>query len=159
MLTAELKSTSSKNYSDDELNSIYALGRFYLQTGQLRNSEQIFRGLITVSPSFVRAYLGLVYVLILNNQEAECEPLIEQAKNLLLNTSSQSKNDQEILAQLLVFDSIVKLTLGELVQAGTSLGEVNDLIERGVVNEPSVLKIFKSQLARYQSIKSSGLIR
>ena len=161
MLSAELKSSNSKNYSDDELNSIYALGRFFLQTGQLRNSEQIFRGLLSVSPIFIRAYLGLIYVLVLQNQESECDVLIDHAKNLLLSSNSITENkvEQQMLGQVLLFESIVKLTLGDLVQAGTSLGEVNDLVERGVIDDPSILKLFKSQLARYHSIKSTGLIR
>lgn len=60
-------------YSNDELFSIYELGRMYYEMGYFAAAERIFAGLVAVSDDFAEARLGLGLV------KFECEQYDEAA--------------------------------------------------------------------------------
>lgn len=129
-------------YSNEEIQRIYSLGRLYLEGGQLRAAEQIFSGLSAIKAEFTPALLGLIYLYVISERWDDIERLIDAAK----------KNN-EYHIEILIFEALFKFSQRDIAAAGTALGEVKDLIEsNSVVVDQNILKIFKSQISRYQSL-------
>jgi len=128
------------SYSADELVDIYALGKMWLETGQVRKAEVIMQGLTSVAPDFLPGWLGMSVVQsTLGNIEAALA-----AAQRALKLDAQS-------APAMMCVVVASLTMNDMSTAGTLLGEVGELIEAQRVTDPNVTRLYKMQLARYQS--------
>ena len=129
-----------RGYSDREVYSIYELGRLFLENGQVRRAEVIFRGLIAAIPGFAPGWLGMCAVLI---AKKEYEGAFEAAKR-----AYQTDSD---LAVAELFYVTCLLSNNDYNAAGTTLGEMAEKIEIGRIQDPDLIRFFKIQLARYQT--------
>lgn len=129
-----------RGYSDEEVNCIYELARFFLENGDLRRAEVIFQGLIEVAPDYAPGWLGMAYIQV---QNKEWDAAIGAAR-AALRVEPRSAEALLCLAACL-------LTQGDFHTAGTYIGEVSDLIENGAVENQSIVRFYKAQLTRYQS--------
>jgi tetratricopeptide (TPR) repeat protein len=134
------KVSNRSSYSADEIVDIYALGKMWLETGQARKAEVIMQGLNSVAPDFLPAWLGMSVVQsTLGNIEAALA-----AAQRALKIDPQS-------AQAMLCVVVASLNMNDMSTAGTLLGEVGDLIDAQTVTDPNVSRLYKMQLARYQS--------
>lgn len=131
---------SRASYSKDEQNDIYALAKMCLETGHTRRAEVILKGLTTVAPDFLPGWLALsVAQATLGNSEAAND---SARRALKLQSDSPAG---------MIFLVTTALTLGDQSTAGTYLGELNDVIEQGIVNDPNIVRLFKMQMVRYHN--------
>ena len=133
-------SDSRRGYSEEEISTIYELGRLYLESGLFPAAENIMRGLTEVVPDFAPGWLGLCY---LHIQNKNSDAALQAARQAVRADSSS------IEAQLFLITCF--LSVGDYNSAGTYLGEVGESIETGSVEDPNLIRFFKAQLARYQS--------
>lgn len=131
---------SRVGYSKEEQVDIYALAKMLLETGQLKKAEVILRGLTTVAREFLPGWLGLT---VAYASQGNIEASHEAAQCAL---SVQSDSPAAMI--LLVATS---LTVGDRSTAGTYLGELKELIEQGIVSDPSIVRLFKMQMVRYHA--------
>ena len=129
-----------RGYSDEEINHIYELGRFYLENGDLRRAEAILLGLTEVAPEFSAAWLGMSYI---HMQSKNYDPAIYTAR--------QALRVEPNAVEAILFLVTCLLTAGDFNSAGTYLGEVGEMIDSGAVDDPNVVRFYGAQLARYQS--------
>ncbi len=127
------------SYSKDELVDIYALGKMWLETGQVRKAEVIMHGLNAVAPEFVPGWLGTALVQgTLGNIEGA------------YTASQRALKLQPDSPEAMLYVVVAALTLNDSSTAGTLLGEIGDLIEAKQISDPHVVRLYKMQLARYQ---------
>lgn len=131
---------SKHGYSEDELNQIYELGRFLLENGQHKRAEAIFNGLNEVVPEFAPAWLGAAYLQIVN---ANYDAAIHSAR--------QALRAEPQMIEAMLYLIVCLATSGDFNAAGTYLGEVGEKIDSGAADDPKLIRVFKAQLARYQS--------
>lgn len=129
-----------RGYSDEEVANIYQLGRAFLETGSLRRAEAIFSGLSEVCPDFRPAWMGLTYVHLYSKDLQNAL----QAARTALRLDPQS-------VETMLFIVICSMGLGDFNSAGSWLGEVRDRIEGGQVHDNHLIRLYRAQLARYQS--------
>ena len=129
-----------RGFSDAELNSIYDLGRMFLEHGEVRRAESIFVGLTEVAADFYAPWLGLAYV----HFQAGA---MDQALVSLKQAQKAAPDSQ----QNLLFLVACLLSTGDYSSAGTYLGELSEMIEDGKLEDPALVRFFKIQLARYQN--------
>jgi tetratricopeptide (TPR) repeat protein len=129
-----------RGYSDEETEQIYELGRMFLDSGQLRKAEVIMHGLNEVAPGFSKAWLASAYLAIIGQ---DYDAAIASAQNAM-------RLEPDAVEAMLLLASCLLIT-GDFNSAGTYLGEVGERIEMGAVKNPNVVRLFKMQLARYQS--------
>jgi thioredoxin-like negative regulator of GroEL len=108
--------------------------------GEMKRAETIFQGLTEVAPQFAPAFIGMALVQFQAGQQELASQSIKQA----LKIAPQS-------TEALLFLIACLLTSGDFSSAGTYLGEVGEMIEEGEVEDPSHIRFFKLQLARYQN--------
>lgn len=129
-----------RGYSDEEIANIYELGRLSLENGNLRRAEAILGGLVEVAPDFACAWLGMSYIHI-QNQDYEAA----------LQTTRQALKIDPNFNQATLYLVACLLTTGDYSSAGTYLGELGELIESGGMDDPSMVRFYRTQLARYQN--------
>jgi Tfp pilus assembly protein PilF len=129
-----------RGYSDDELANIYALGRLFLECGQLRRAEIVFRGITEVAPEFAPAWLGLGYIKMIQGQYDLA--LVEVSRALRRHPESP---------EAMLMNVICSLSTGDLNAAGTFLGELKDEIDAQKISDTFLLRLYRSQLIRFQS--------
>lgn len=129
-----------RGYSDEEIANIYELGRLSLENGNLRRAEAILVGLVEVAPDFASAWLGMSYIHIQNRD-------FEAA----LQTTRQALKIDPNFHQATLYLIACLLTTGDYSSAGTYLGELGELIESGGLDDPGMLRFYRTQLARYQT--------
>jgi tetratricopeptide (TPR) repeat protein len=128
-----------RNYSDDEVNDIYKLGKLFLEMGQYKRAEAIMAGLNEVAPDFAAAWLGTAF---LRSVGGNYDGALAAANNALrINPES---------AESMLYVVAISLTMGDAATAGTYLGEVGEAIEQGKVKNQGATRFYKMQLARYQ---------
>ena len=54
-------------------------------------------------------------------------------------------------SEAMLYLAACQLATGDFNSAGTYLGEVGERIEGGVIDDPSQIRFYKAQLARYQN--------
>jgi Flp pilus assembly protein TadD len=125
-------------YSKEEQLDIYALAKMSLETGQCKRAEVILKGLTTVVPEFLPAWLALsVAQASLGNIEGA-----NDSARYALKLQPDSPG-----AMILIVAT--SLTMGDQSTAGTYLGELKELIEQGIVSDPNLIRLFKMQMVRY----------
>lgn len=129
-----------RGYSDEELAHIYELGRFSLENGDLHRGEAIVSGLCEIAPDYAPAWLGLAYVHI---QNKNFDSAVHCARSAL-------RADPELVEAALYLISCL-LSMGDFAAAGTYLGEIREKIDSGRVLGQDLVRLYKMQLARYQS--------
>lgn len=129
-----------RSYSRDEVVDIYELGKLWLETGQQKRAEAVMAGLNEVAPDFAPAWLGTAF---LRGAKLDYEGVIAAATTAL-------RLEPECVEAML-FMVIAALALKDSSMAGTYLGEVGDRIDQGMVANPSVVRLYKMQLSRYQN--------
>lgn len=129
-----------RGYSLEEIEHIYALGRIYLESGNLRQASLIFDGLADIVPTFLPAALAQSVIALFERNYSEA---MKAAKRAL------GSNAQSIEATLLLV--IAMLGLEDYNSAGTYLGEVREAIEAGTLREKNLVRIYKMLLARYRT--------
>jgi predicted Zn-dependent protease len=130
--------SSRASYSKEEQLDIYALAKMCLETGHCKKAEIILKGLTTVVPDFVPGWLALS---VAQSTLSNIEAAHESARRAL---KVQPSSPAAII--LLVTTA---LALGDKSTAGTYLGELKELIDQGIVNDPNVIRLFKMQMVRY----------
>lgn len=138
-----LKSKSEvlkRGYSDEELDHIFALGRLMLEAGQIKKGEGILSGLVEIAPDYWPAWLGLSYSCIQNKD-------YEKALQSAIHAHKINPDSVEIMLYMIA----CFLTVGDRNSAGTYLGEVGDRIDNNLVANPSAVRFYKLQLARFQT--------
>ena len=128
-----------RGYSNEEVERIYALGRFFLENGDIKRAEVVMAGLIEVAPEFAPAWLGMSYIYF---QEKN----LEQATQCALRALRSDPESVEATCYLITFT----LTSGDFNSAGTYLGEISEKIEAGLIEDPKFIRFYKAQLARFQ---------
>lgn len=145
-MTSELKAGSpqseflKRGYSQEEVEHIYALGRLYLESGNLRQASIIFDGLIDIVPHYSPASQGRAIVALF---QRDYEGAAESAQRAL------SADPGSVEALLLIVVS--QFGLNDYNSAGTYLGEVRDTIESGNLSDKHLLRVYRMLLARYRS--------
>lgn len=129
-----------RGYTDDEIDQIYELGRLSLANGNLRTAEGIFEGLTQVAPDYSPAWLGLAYVGIYRGN-------IDSA----VFASRQALRIDPHFPEALLYLASCLMSSGDYNSAGTHLGEVAEQIESGQIDDPSVQRFYRIQLARFQN--------
>lgn len=129
-----------RGYSDEEVEQIYELGRLFIESGQLRKAELIMHGLNEVAADYYPAWLASAYLHLLAQ---DYDTAVLACQNAL-RLNAEGPEAMLLLAACL-------LTTGDFNTAGTYLGEVNEKIDMGKIRSPNVVRLFKMQLARYQS--------
>ena len=128
-----------RNYSEDEVNDMYMLGKLFLETGQHKRAEAIMAGLNEVAPDFAPAWLGTAF---LRSVAGNYDGALSAANNAL-------RIDPES-AESMLYVVAISLTMGDAATAGTYLGEVSEAIDQGKVRNQGANRFYKMQLARYQ---------
>ena len=134
-----MNQVSGTTYADEEVSSIYRLGRFFLENGDLTRAESLMQGLVEVAPHFAPAWLGVAYVAVMKGEVEHALSAVRQA----LKIDGESVDVQLFLIACL-------LTAGDYNAAGSFLGEVQEKIDRGEVANPDHVRFYQVQLARYQ---------
>lgn len=128
-----------RGYTDEEVSHVYELGRKHLENGFIRKAERVFKGLISVVPDYVPALLGLAYVYHYSENAEQAE--IHAKKALQIDPMS---------VEAMLFNIVFLLSSGDFNTAGMYLGEIREKIESGIVNDPKKIRLYKSQIARFQ---------
>ena len=126
-------------YADEEVSSIYRLGRFFLENGEVTRAEPLMLGLVEVAPHFAPAWLGVAYVAAM---KGELEHALSAARQAL------KIDGESVEVQLFLIAGL--LSAGDYNAAGSYLGEVQEKIDRGEVADPDHVRFYQGQLARYQ---------
>lgn len=132
--------TQSRGYADEELGHIYALARLFLENGNLNAAEVIINGLLEVAPGFAAALLAKSYILI---QKGDFESALQNC--------TQALRLNENFHEAMLFLIACLLTVGDYNNAGTYLGEIGDKIQNGTIDNPYFIRLYKSQLARFNA--------
>lgn len=127
-------------YTEEEILSIYELGRLSLENGNILSAEVIMHGLNEVAPDFPAAWLATSYI---NIQHKDYDSAIYAAKQALRIAPE--------FTEAVLFLSACLMTTGDYNSAGTYLGEVGEKIDTGSIDNPSIIRFYKAQLARYQN--------
>jgi len=127
-------------YSEQEVQLLYELGRLFLENGELRKAEVIFKGIVSVEPTYVAAWLGLAY---LYHYSSQIDEGIAAAKKVVQLEPGSVEGS--------LFLVIFLYSSGEISTAGAILGEVREKVESGLVRDPNILRIYRSQLERFSS--------
>lgn len=128
-----------KGYSDEEIRHIYALGKLFLENGQVHKSERIMIGLTYISPNFVPAWISLCYIYYISRQFTKALESIRQAHAL----EPSNPNVLVLLVLSLLEEQYIR-------EAGTFLGELRELIELGEVESPLIERLYSSQVMRFE---------
>jgi predicted Zn-dependent protease len=134
------KTSPRSSYSSDEIVDIYALGKMWLETGQVKKAEVIMHGLNCVAPEFLAGWVGMSVV----------QSTLGNIEGALAAAQRALKIDPQS-AQAMLCVVVASLNMNDMSTAGTLLGEVGDLIDAQSVTDPNVTRLYKMQLARYQS--------
>lgn len=134
------KVSQRSSYSADEIVDIYALGKMWLETGQVKKAEVIMQGLNCVAPEFLAGWLGMSVV----------QSTLGNIEGALAAAQRALKVDPQS-AQAMLCVVVASLNMNDMSTAGTFLGEVGELIDAQSVTDPNVARLYKMQLARYQS--------
>lgn len=137
---ATSSSSTSRGYSEEEIESIYELARLFLETGQARRAEIIVNGLVEVAPDFVPGLLLRAVLYALNGE----------LDSALQVTSSALKQQAHSIEAILILAACA-LSLNDANSAGTYLGEAGELLEGSANARPEAKRFYKMQLARYQA--------
>ena len=127
-------------YSEDEITQIYELARLMIESGQLKKAEAIFNGVNEVAPDFCPGWLGSCYLHFLKEDYESATSCAKRAHE------SDSDNVEAMLYLVICY-----LATGDKHAAGTYLGEINERAEQGRVESSDAMRLFKMQLARFQS--------
>ncbi len=139
----KLSDVLKRGYSDEELSHLYELGRFYLESGKTAKAAKIFAGVTSVAPEFVPAWLGLFCVDFAQSNLEAAQQHAEEARKLA---------PQAPLPALFLVS--VLLANNDLAAAGALLGEVGETLEAVRDNDQDLIRFYKMQLARFQSLAS-----
>ena len=127
-----------RGYTDEEIAHLFELGRLLLESGELRKAEAIFLGLIEVAQDFIPALLGLAYIYI---HARDYDAAINTLRSAL-------KVDPQSPEALLYYVTCL-ISTGDYSTAGSQLGELSEMIDLGEIDNPSIIRFYKVQLARY----------
>lgn len=128
-----------RGYSEEEIDSIYALARRCIENGFLRKAERILRGLTSVAPDYVPALLGLAY---LSHYHSNVDSAVDYLRQALTYDSAS--------VQGVLMLAVFLLSSGDINTAGTYLGEIREKIESGIITDSNIIRLYKSQVARFQ---------
>jgi predicted Zn-dependent protease len=137
-MPSESQEPIRRSYSEEEVTGMYELARLFLEGGSLRKAEAIFQGLTVVAPDFIGGWLGLSYLHL-------------QARNpqSALNSSRAALRIDEHNACGMLYSVIALFQLGDPNAAGTLLGEVRELIDGNVIDDPHIIALYRAQVARF----------
>ena len=137
-----------RGYSNSEIANFYELARFSLELGDIRRAEVILRGITLVAKDYAPAWLAMSYVHIHRKRYEEAAYAARQAVKI------EPKYTEAILYLISCL-----ITNGDYSTAGTYLGEIGEKIQSGLVDRSEVIRFFKIQLARFESITGGSLSR
>ena len=126
-------------YSATELNALYSLSRVFLESGEIATAERVARGIISVEPDFIDAWLTLAYVALMRE---ELDEAIHSAKKALALRDSS-------------LEGLLLLVIAHFQSGGTYLGEVSDrlAVERA---RPELRRLYDAQVIRFEERLRAG---
>ena len=137
---SKLQSTIlKKGYSIEEVEGFYALGKLYLETGNIHQASSIFDGLVETFPDFFPALLAQSVTSLIDSDYTEA---IQSAQRVL-------DAEPQLIEGLLLL-VIGMLRTENYNSAGTYLGEVRELLESGSIKEENLIRLYKMLLAQYK---------
>ena len=132
--------TLKRNYSVEEVDNIYELARFSIENGDMIRAEVILAGLVQAAPYYAPAWLAMSFI---HAQAQAVDQAIDAARKALKAEPAMVEAELFLAAYL--------MTAGDYNAAGTLLGEVNEKIEAGQVDNPGIVRFFRIQMARFES--------
>lgn len=133
-----------KGYSEDLIDNLYALGRFFLENGETTRGLVILKAISKIAPDFVPAWLALAYAYTVNDES-------EQA----LRCAKEAYRLEPASAVAILFLVTCLLNVGDIATAGSYLGEAGELIEREGLEKRDILRYYKGELYRYRMMAES----
>lgn len=131
-------------YSATELNALYSLSRVFLEGGEIATAERVARGIVSVEPKFIDAWLTLAYVALMRE---DLDEVIHSAKKAL------ALKESSVEALLLLV--IAYFQLKDFQTGGTYLGEVSDRL--GVERvRPELRGLYDAQVLRFEERLRAG---
>ncbi len=128
-----------RGYSETEVDSMYSLGRHFLECGHFKRAEIIFKGLNFIVPEYAPAWLGTCAV---------CSTKKEY--ELALNAASKAFQADPKSAEAEIYLACSLISVKDFNAAGTYLGEIAEKIDAGIIVKPDLIRFFRTQLVRYQ---------
>jgi len=135
-----MSSTEKYSYAEEEIHSIYDLVILSIEAGEIQRAMILAQGLCVIAPKFAPAFLVLSYVHCLNSEFQDAYEASTKAYRLASEDPSVA-----------LFFATTALMVGDAQSAGTVLGEVGEMIEGNVLTSPNITRLFKLQLARFQT--------
>lgn len=128
-----------KSYTQEELYSIYELGRFFLENGMLRQAEIIFSGLCNVAPDFVEAHAAMAIIKI-------------ELKDYhgAVRYSSESRRGPTEDISIMLIHSCALILNGDTNLAGAELGEISEILDRTSGQRAPVHSLFEMMMSSYK---------
>jgi tetratricopeptide (TPR) repeat protein len=136
-----------RGYSDEEMQNLFELSRFFLELGYFKRAETILRSLVILAPDFTPVWLGLGYLDIMSKSYETAQ---QHARKALIIDPLSSE------AMLMIV--VASLCSDDITSAGSFLGELKEQIASGIITDKKLVRLFESQLARYESRISGNLI-
>jgi tetratricopeptide (TPR) repeat protein len=120
---------------------MYALARFFLETGSFQRAESVLKGIIEIAPDHSNSKLAMAYLGLVRSR---LEDTLRYTRQVL-----DSSPDSALAMLYLVMAS---LTAGDLQTAGAYLGEIGDLISEGAVDDGYLERLYRAQMVRYTAM-------
>lgn len=131
--------TIENQYSAKEVELIYSLGRFYLETGKFQSANYIFAGLCQIAPDYVPAWLGKASANFLLSRVDEAKVAASHALRLM---------PESVEAQFMLITAL--LGEGDFSAAGAKLGEIKDLVDNQKIRQEDLLRYFQMLMLRFE---------
>jgi len=114
--------------------------RLFWVLDYLAKADTLIKGLLVIAPNSAPVCMLKCYLQL-------CEQNYEAAT---ISAQQAVKLDPDLPEAMLYLIACL-LTNQDYNGAGTYLGEINDRIDSGTLDDPKLIRFFKSQLARYNS--------
>lgn len=135
-----MSAAEKHSYAEDEIHALYDLVLMCLEAGEIKRASTIAQGLVIIAPKFVPGYLALSYIHCIAGEFQDAYEVSTKAYRLAGDDS-----------QVALFYATTALTVGDAQSAGTVLGEVGEMIESNALISPNITRLYKLQLARFQT--------
>jgi tetratricopeptide (TPR) repeat protein len=117
-----------RGYSEEEINSIYELGRLSAEAGNLSRAEALARGLTEVAPEFSAAWVLLCYT-----------DMIKKEYDAAIFSSRQALRVDPSQYTALLFLICASMHVRDYHSAGSLLGEFSEKVEAGLISDKNAV--------------------
>ncbi|NBW39734.1 hypothetical protein EBR25_01890 [bacterium] len=132
-------------YSTTELDALYSLSRIFIESGEIATAERVARGLVSIEPTHVNAWLVIAYASLMREDYGETISAAHRA--LELRNSSM---------EALLFLVLAHFQLKDFQTGGTYLGEVSDRLAASERMRPELRQLYEAQVLRFEERLTGG---